>query len=85
MREAKELFRDYLEIKAQYHYDRAYFYHQESFESKVPQEMRKLYVKELMHAQALRNLDYSCFRDEIIKAEAMKIQICSFIYINTCF
>ena len=87
--EAKKLFVDYLKIKANYHLKRAKFYSMEQSNPnnsrETSQELQKIYTKELMHAQALRTIDYSSFGHEIIKAEAIKMQIAGFVYFQSQF
>ncbi len=96
-KEARQLFIDYLKIKANYHFERAKFYslerydieNSEFFDSDNPaetkEELDKMIKKELIHAKALKTIENGYYSDEIIKAEAMKIQLTGFIYFQSQF
>lgn len=76
--DAYKTFVEYLEVKSQYHQERADFYQSElnKVESiELTRELEQLLKKEIAHAQCLAHPT-----KEIIKAEAMKIQIASYIY-----
>ena len=83
--EAQKVFRDYLHAKSQYHFNRAKFYLSEMQEEKhsnpeLFKELETLFNKEIAHAYCL-----ALPTKEIIKAEAMKIQLASFIYKQSPF
>lgn len=83
--EALQIFKDYLSAKSQYHLQRARMFSEEgiSLENENPslaKELFSLSTKEYTHHFCLSNLT-----PNIIKAEAMKIQIASFIYLQSPF
>lgn len=83
--EAQEVFIDYLHAKSQYHFSRAKFYLEEMQKEKIKNprvfnELEILFNKEIAHAYCL-----ALPTKEIVKAEAMKIQLASFIYKQSPF
>ena len=81
--EANELFKSYLEAKSNYHQNRADFYEKEAqrAEKAENEELKELLSdlkdKESSHSEVLSSEQID---ENIIKAEAMKIQIANFIY-----
>ena len=78
-KEARELFKTYLSIKKDYHNKRAQFYKNE-FSKRNIDELKTLFSKEKAHAKCLEKQD-----ENIIKSEAIKIQIAGFIYAQSFF
>lgn len=72
--EAKKLFKTYLSIKKDYHLKRAEFYEEEYHKRNIA-ELKTLSLKEQAHAKCLEEEDKN-----IIKSEAIKIQIAGFAY-----
>lgn len=81
-----KLFKDYLKIKSTYHKKRADFYLREALKTcscdnkNLHELLEQLYIKETSHKLSLENPD-----ENIVKAEAVKIQIASFIYEQSQF
>lgn len=83
--EAKSLFQDYLLAKSHYHFERAQMFEKElrntnSSNNSLQQDLSKLAKKEYTHGLCLINLT-----PEVIKSEAIKIQIASYIYLQSPF
>lgn len=87
--ERRETFETYLKIKSDYHKKRGEFFRNEVWEyaqkddeqsQTIARTLRDLEVKEYIHADCLKNLT-----PEIIKAEAIKIQIAKFVYTQSPF
>lgn len=95
--EARQLFIDYLKIKADYHFKRAKFYSSESYElenleyfgldypGETKDELDKMMKKELVHSKTLRTIEKGYYSEEIIKAEAIKMQLAGFVYFQSQF
>ncbi|MBQ7286186.1 MAG: hypothetical protein IJW73_00320 [Candidatus Gastranaerophilales bacterium] len=87
--ERMETFKTYLNIKSDYHNKRGQFYRKEVWNfaqnedresQQIARSLRDLERKEYIHAYCLKNPT-----EEIVKAEAIKIQIAKYIYNQSPF
>ncbi len=77
--EAKKLFDDYLKFKSNYHLQRFNFFKDEKTKTDSP-ALNRLAKKELAHSEVLSKLN-----NDTRKAEAYKMQIARFIYVQSPF
>ena len=84
--QAQELFNEYLNIKSSYHFKRAEFFKSESLKSyKTPEQKEKLEElseKEKAHGICLSKENLN---PDVIRAEAMKIQLACFAFDQTIY
>lgn len=83
--EAKQLFVDFIGAKSQYHLQRAHMFAKEGDSvylenPSLSSELYSLASKEYIHHFCLKELS-----PEVLKAEAIKIQLASFIYLQSPF
>lgn len=83
--EIKDFFTKYLKIKSKYHKNMSDYYKEsakeyEKLSSKFMQELSKIADSELAHSNLLANPDKN-----IIKSEAMKIQMANFVFNTSTF
>lgn len=79
-KEAKKLFEDYLSIKSIYHKEMSQYYQQQISKSLYPEILENIAESEKAHFKLLSSKKIS---DDILKAEAVKIQMSNFTFISS--
>lgn len=77
---ASDLFNDYLEIKGNYHAQMSKFFSDFSQESAFPEEVMNISKKEAVHSRLLQKDSNGRIPEDILKAEAKKIQMANFLH-----
>lgn len=73
----KDLLTKYLKIKSKYHKKMCEYYNNLSTQSNYPKELSKIASSEQSHSKLLAKPD-----NDIIKSEAMKIQMANFVFVS---
>lgn len=81
----KSIFQDYLEIKGDYHKKMSEFYADYANQSDFRGICKGISKKELVHSGLLKKDEKGCIPEDILKAEAYKIQMSHFMHEQSQF